>query len=59
MAVSTRYRFGRDVTENIAWFDELVVLGAQAMPTTVIQSGEQHHVIVGCDIAKIEHILQD
>ncbi len=35
------------MTETSAWFDELVAMGAQATATTVIQSGEQHHVIVG------------
>ncbi len=33
--------------------------GTQTRPTTVIQSDEQHHVIVGFDIPKIEHIVQD
>ncbi len=47
----------RDITQNDAWLDELMELGSQATPTTVIVWGEGREVITGFDKNKLTALL--
>jgi arsenate reductase-like glutaredoxin family protein len=48
----------RNIRENPAWVEEVIALGSQATPTTVIQldSGEQQ-VIIGFHAGRLEKYL--
>lgn len=47
----------RDITKNDAWLDELMELGSNATPTTVVEWDEGREVITGFDKNKLTALL--
>jgi glutaredoxin len=49
----------RDVTARQEWLEELVGLGSQGTPTTIVESGGAREVVIGFDRGRLRTLLRD
>lgn len=48
----------RDVTADPRWLQELVALGSQSTPTTVVESDGSREVVIGFDRTRLRALLR-
>jgi arsenate reductase-like glutaredoxin family protein len=47
----------RDVSSNPAWLEELLALGSQSTPTTVVEAEDGRQVVIGFDRPRLRTLL--
>ena len=48
----------RNIRDNAAWLRELIALGSQGTPTTLIEADGERQVIIGFDRARLSRALE-
>lgn len=48
----------RNIRDNVSYIDEVIALGSQSTPTTIIENETGQHVIVGFQIRSLKNHLK-